>query len=150
MISTPTPTEIDRDSEKPFAYSQEYHRCWPYLEAALAPAALTLPDGALLPSHTKGDIWTRILKRQAFFWAGNNCALITELITNPTGLKSHHIWLAGGDLDEIVAMVEPHVENFGRQHACHQQTGNGRRGWLRKFHGYEEIGVRKRKTLLTP
>ena len=140
MTSTPTPT-VER---------ADFDRCWPLLDDALMPAALVLPDGTMLPSHRKEHIWWRIAHGQAYFWPGAESALLTELVTNPTGLKSNHIWLAGGNLEEIVAIVEPHIENFGRQHACHQHTGNGRRGWLRKFHGYEEIGVRKRKTLLTP
>ena len=126
----------------------EFERCWPWLEASLAKGALRMSDGSLLPTHRKHHIWQRIVERKSLFWSHDDCALISELLTAPSGLKSHLIWLAGGNLDAIVAMVEPHVENFGREHDCHQQTGNGRRGWLRKFHGYEELGVRKRKSLL--
>ena len=123
----------------------EFERCWPWLEAALEFGAFK-HNGVTIPSHRKEHVWERILSGRSLFWPGECCAIITEIHVSPTGLRSHHNWLAGGDLDEIVAMM-PDIEDYGRQQGCHQQTGSGRRGWLRAFEGYREIGIRKAKPL---
>ncbi len=125
----------------------EFERCWPWMEAALAEGAF-LHNGKVWPSHNKEHVWERIVKGKCFFWPGKDCVIITEILTSPTGIKSHHTWLAGGKLEEIVTMM-PKIEAWGRKHGCHRQTGSGRRGWLRAFEGYREIGTRKEKSLLT-
>ncbi len=125
---------------------KEFERCWPWLEASLDFAAFKL-NGKVWPSHLKQHVWERFCANKSRFWPGDNCAIVTEIHTSPTGLKNHHTWLAGGDLEEIVAMM-PTIEAFGARNGCHQQTGSGRRGWLRAFDGYHEIGVRKAKPLI--
>lgn len=125
---------------------KEFERCWPWLEASLDFAAFKINDKTW-PSHRKEHVWDRIIKGRSFFWPRETCALITEIHTSPTGLMNHHTWLAGGNLDEIVASM-PLVEAWGKRRGCQQQTGSGRRGWLKKFQGYHEIGVRKAKPLV--
>ena len=124
----------------------EFERCWPWLRASLEVNAFR-HDGKLWFTHNKDHVWERIATGKAIFWPGKECVVITEFYTTPTGLVSHHNWLAGGKLDEIVAMM-PAIEDYGRKHGAHRQTGSGRRGWLKAFDGYREIGVRKEKSLL--
>lgn len=95
-------------------------------------------------THTKEQVWQRIVSGKTFFWIGKECAILTEFHITPNGIKNHHTWLAGGELEEIVGMM-PAIEEWGRKHGCHRQTGSGRRGWLRAFEGYREIGIRKVK-----
>ena len=128
-------------------FRKEFERCWPFLRDSLEYAAFKKPDGTLWFSHTKEDVWERLETGKSFFWPGDKCAIVTEFHTSPTGLKSHHTWLAGGDLDEIVKKMQE-VEKWGKEHGAHRQTGSGRRGWLKAFKGYREIGVRKEKSLL--
>lgn len=125
---------------------EEFLRCWPWLDAALEQGALR-HNGTIWKTHNIEHVWQRIIDGRSYFWPSKNCAIITEFYVSPTGLKSHHNWLAGGELDEIVAMM-PKVEGFGRDNGSHRQTGSGRRGWLRAFTGYEEIGVRRQKSFL--
>src|SRR6266446_1686618 len=120
--------------------AEAFERFWPLLLASLQPSGLVCPDGKLWLPHNKQSIWERISRGDAMLWPGEASAILTEVYQSPTGLRSHHTWLAGGDLDEIVYMMES-VEQWGREHGCHRQTGSGRKGWLRKFVGYEEIGV---------
>ena len=127
------------------ALQSEFERCWPWIEASLEFGAYK-HNGKIWPTHGKKHVWDRIYSGRAFFWPGKDCVFITEFINSPTGLKSHHNWLAGGDLDEIKSMM-PVIEAWGKKHGCHRQLGSGRRGWLRAFDGYEEIGVRKQKDL---
>src|SRR5215831_11544676 len=120
--------------------AEEFDRCWPWLEASLEFAAFR-HKGMMLPTHHKEHVWERIRTKRSMFWPGDDCALVTEFYMTPTSIKSHHTWLAGGDLQAIVAAM-PAIEEWGRICECHQQTGSGRRGWLRAFEGYHEIGVR--------
>lgn len=135
--------------EDPTTSHAEFKRVWPWLEASIVPSALALPDGALWLPHDYMSVLTRVMNCQALLWVGEASAIVTEIYDSPTRLRSHHMWLAGGNKDEIVAMV-PYTEDWGRAHGCHQQTGSGRKGWIREFTGYEEIGTRKRKSLLSP
>lgn len=136
-----------RQMELPLSTARaEFERCWPWLEASLEFGAFK-HGGKIWVSHTKEDVWGRIVSGRCHFWPASESALITEFFTAPTGLKSHHNWLFGGDLSEIVSRM-PAVEEFGRKHGAHRETGSGRRGWLRVFDGYKEIGVRKEKALI--
>jgi len=128
------------------ALRAEFERCWPWLEASLEFGAFQ-HNGKPWPTHYKQHVWDRLINGRSFLWPADDCVFITEFNDSPTGLKSHHTWLAGGDLTAIVTMM-PEVEDWGRRQGCHRQTGWGRRGWLRAFDGYEEIGVRKAKSLL--
>lgn len=125
---------------------EEFERCWPWMEASLAHMAFE-HNGKIWPTHRREHLWERIATRRVMFWPGSNFAIITEFHTSPTGLKSHHTWLAGGELEGIVKAM-PTIENWGRANDCQRQTGNGRRGWLRAFDGYHEVGVRKAKSLI--
>lgn len=123
----------------------EFDRCWPWLEKSLEFAAFK-HNGKVWMTHHKEHVWFRILMGKSYFWPGKNCAILTEIHESPTGVKDHHTWLAGGDLKEIKAMM-PDIERWGKEQGCHRQTGSGRRGWLRVFNDYHEIGVRKAKNL---
>ncbi len=124
----------------------DFDRLWPYLRAALERVAFK-HNGRVWVSHRKEHVWERIASGKAFLWPGKESAIITEFYVTPTGLKSHHTWLAGGKLEEIVAMM-PTIEDWGRKNGCHRQTGSGRAGWLKVFDGYHAIGVRKEKSLI--
>lgn len=126
----------------------EFERCWPWLEASLEPVAYVHDDIAY-PTHCKLHVWQRIVTGRAKLWPGKHCVILTEFIDHPSGLRSQNTWLAGGELDEIVAMM-PSIEQWGAANGCHRQIGNGRKGWLRAFTGYREFGVRKQKDLLAP
>src|SRR6185369_6707498 len=105
-------------------------------------------NGKAWPTHYKEHVWEAISKNRAFLWPGETCVLVTEILTAPTGLKSHNTWLAGGNLDEIVRLT-PSVEAWGRAQGCHRQLGTGRRGWLKVLSGYKECAVRRSKDMLT-
>jgi len=136
-------------SAEPADAEQEFERLWPLLLASLEPSGLMCPNGKLWLPHNKASIWERIARGDALLWPGEASVILTETYQSVTGLRSHHNWLAGGELEEIKYMMGA-VEQWGRNHGCHRQTGSGRRGWLKEFTGYEEIGVRKQKCLLPP
>lgn len=126
----------------------EFDRCWPWMEEALESVAYRYGNVVWPPYH-KEHIWQRIENKRAVFWPGRDCAILTEIVNYPTGLKDHNTWLAGGKLTEIRDMI-PGIEEWGRANGCHRQVGSGRRGWVRVFDGYREFASRKDKVLLTP
>lgn len=116
---------------------EEFDRCWPWLEGSLEAYGKT---------HTKEQLWEVILYRKAFFWPGESCAILANIITYPACPPRLNLWLMGGNLKEIVKMV-PAVEAFGKQKGCDRVIACGRRGWLRVLDGYQEYGTRRFKRL---
>jgi len=96
---------------------------------------------ALEPGCAREDeLVAELTAGQAQLWAGARCALVTQCVRDPSGL-SLHVWLAGGDLDEILAL-RPGLEAWGRAMGCTRLTLNGRKGWARVLrpHGFRPAG----------
>ncbi len=90
-------------------------------------------------THTLEDIWDGIVDGTFQFWPGEKSAVITEVQIYPQK-KTMHIFLAGGDLNELLEM-EKSVRAFAETIGCNSMSISGRRGWLRIFErdGWEEI-----------
>jgi len=100
--------------------SEEWTRCRPWIEAALEYA-----DGAMLIE----DVEENIRNGKYQFWPGFAAAAITEIAIYPR--KRHLlIVLAGGDMEEIIAMF-PSMKSFGCFHGCEKLVEAGRTGWER-------------------
>lgn len=101
----------------------------------------------LLPAlidGTEDDLVDEISRGLAQLWTGRHAALVTQLV-RPASI---HCWLAGGDLDEILALM-PGVESYGRAMGCAFATVDGRRGWARVLrpYGYLPVGSELQKVL---
>lgn len=109
---------------------KEFQRCKPYFEAALEYTKGT---------HTIDDIWDGVVQGRYHFWPGEKSAIITDIEVYPQR-RVMHIFLAGGDLDELLEM-EKSVEAFAQSIGCNSVSISGRRGWLRVFKddGWQEI-----------
>lgn len=95
-----------------------------------------------LGSHSLEDIREQLLDPDGGLdlWAGERSALVTEITKFPR-LTRMHLWLCGGDMDELRAML-PSVESYGEAMGCTQFTTAGRPGWdrvMRPF-GYVPAG----------
>jgi hypothetical protein len=99
--------------------AQEWKRCRPFIEAALEYA----------PTHTIEDVEQGIQLGIYIFWPASKSAAITEIHVYPQA-KHMHIFLAGGDLDELRSMV-PIWQSWARFNGCSKVTLCGRRGWER-------------------
>ena len=99
--------------------AQEWKRCRAYIEDALA----------FVTTHTIEDVEAGILAGLYVFWPASKSALITEIHVFPR-TKHMHIFLAGGDLDELRGMV-PMLQSWARFNGCSKVTLCGRRGWER-------------------
>jgi hypothetical protein len=102
-------------------------RCAPYLQAALDRD----------PTHSLDDVRREVEAGECQFWPGERCAALTKLIHTPNTV-SLHIWLAGGDLEELKRMlvaVEAHAKAWG----CDRVLIYGRPGWGRVLDGYSPL-----------
>jgi hypothetical protein len=99
--------------------AQEWKRCRDYIADALA----------YVTTHTIEDIEQGIAAGKYVFWPAGKSAAITEIHEFPR-TKHMHIFLAGGDLDELRGMV-PMFQSWARFNGCSKVTLCGRRGWER-------------------
>ena len=109
---------------------EEFIRCRDYIEAALEYTKGT---------HTIQDIWDGIVTGNFQFWPGEKSAVVTEIQIYPQA-KVMHIFLAGGDLEELLEM-EKSVRAYAKTIGCNSMSISGRRGWLRIFErdGWKEV-----------
>lgn len=110
---------------------REYDRVWPFLEPAV-----DRTEGA----HDRKTVWSAIASNKAQLWPGQKSAVVTEVVTHPTGLKSLTYWLAGGDLEELQFM-EKQIAEFARSMGCTRVEIYGRRGWLKALTDYQDAGT---------
>lgn len=75
-------------------------------------------------------------------WPGERSVAVTEVIRHPTE-RTCHIWLAGGDLDELRTMF-PACERWARHIGCARMTIVGRDGWGRAW--TKDAGFRPKST----
>lgn len=107
----------------------EIARCQEWIEGALEYSGGT---------HTFKDIVDGILSQQYQFWPAERGCAITEIVVFPQK-KVLHIFLAGGEMDQIVDMDDSAVY-FAKSQGCDSVTIAGRRGWKRVLSekGYSE------------
>jgi hypothetical protein len=91
----------------------------------------------------------RIVTGIARFMCSENAAIIAEIRLYPGGARDVHGLVAAGDKDEIVNILIPQAEEWGRQNACVAGVVESRPGWARalKPSGYEVSQVTVRKEL---
>ena len=99
--------------------AQEWKRCRHWIEDALARVS----------THTIDDIEFGLAQCKYVFWPATKSAAVTEIQEFPRA-KHMHIFLAGGDLDELRGMV-PMWQSWARFNGCSKVTLCGRRGWER-------------------
>lgn len=93
----------------------------------------------------EAEVFGLLISNQAQLWRGERSAMVLQLMTPPPIV---HIWLAGGDLDDLLSM-RGGMEAWGRSQGCEAVTINGRQGWRRVLgrFGYEPDGDELRKAL---
>ena len=109
-----------------------WDRLSPLLQPALDRAGNT---------HALSDVLDDINRGNVSFLPGEKSALVFETMVFP--LKTVlTIWLAGGDLNELVEMYQ-HVERFARQNDVNEIKIMGRPGWVKSAEkqGFQPIGT---------
>lgn len=107
----------------------EMERCREWIEAALEYGGGT---------HDFDDVVESVKSGFMQFWPADDACAVTEIITYPKK-KVLHIFLAGGNMDTIVAMNES-AEYFAKLNGCSGMSIAGRKGWKRVLttKGYRE------------
>lgn len=104
----------------------EYERFRPLFAEAL--------DGRL---YNIGYLDSLVLSMRAQCWFTDNAAIVTELKEYPTGARVIHGLVAAGDLGEIVNVLIPRAEEWGRSLGCVLAIIESRPGWGRALKDYE-------------
>lgn len=96
---------------------------------------------------TEAQLLEDILSGRVQLWAGEAAALVTQRVWED-GVLRLHIWLAGGDLAEILSL-RPGLEAWARGQGCRHITIDGRAGWSRVLRrlGYSAVGHQLQRTL---
>lgn len=101
----------------------EWLRCRPWIEAAVEHCRET---------HTIEDIEHGIEDGTYRFFSMPNCAAVVRIIQYPRK-KCLNYFLVGGDLNELMTKMEPHLTAWAKTQGCTVATLVGRAGWLRKL-----------------
>lgn len=101
--------------------ASEWGRCSHWIAAALEHSG---------GSHHIEDVRLMCETGEARFIPGERSAAVVEVIEYPR-LNRLHLWLNGGDMDELVNVLLPIAEAWGRENGCTQVTTAGRPGWDR-------------------
>lgn len=101
----------------------DWQRCKGWIEAALEKAGRT---------HTIEDVQAGIEAGDYQFWAGEACAVVTEIHEHPR-CKVAFVWLLGGSLKEACGAVLPCIETWARINGCARVMSGGyaRPGWAK-------------------
>lgn len=97
----------------------------------LIEAALEYQD-----THNITDVERELANDRAQLWCGKKSALITQVEDHPRG-KKVRVWLAGGDLGELVKMLTE-VEQWAAEQKCLSVVIQGRHGWARVLKNYTQ------------
>ena len=88
-------------------------------------------------THSLGDVARAIIDGEAQHWRGERSEIITEIKSFPM-MKVCRVWLAGGDMTELVDVMLPDVEAWAKENGCARVEIVGRKGWKRALPNYRE------------
>lgn len=80
-------------------------------------------------THTLQDVVESIYAGRMQLWPAERGCAVTEIVVYPQK-KVLHVFLAGGDMDQLFEMIKPAAE-WAREQGCTAMTLAGRLGWQR-------------------
>jgi hypothetical protein len=86
-------------------------------------------------THLLVDVWKAIEDGLMQFWPGERSVVVTEVTVYPR-MKVVGLFLAGGDLSEILEDMLPCIERWAVAHGASRITGAGRKGWAKVMSDY--------------
>ena len=96
----------------------ELDRCRGWIESALEYGGGT---------HLFSDIVTSIVEGKMHLWPAKDSCLVTEITVFPRK-KVLHVFLGGGNLEEIISMHDSVIQ-WAKDQGCESLTMTGRHGW---------------------
>jgi hypothetical protein len=103
----------------------EFERLAHHIDAALAYSGDT---------HSSLDVLDAIKDGKAQFFPLENSVIVTEIVDYPKKAVCR-IWLAGGDMGELIK-AEKELVKWARDHGCSGMEIIGRKGWERQLKDY--------------
>tara|TARA_B100000902_G_scaffold264479_1_gene250597 strand:- start:36 stop:416 length:381 start_codon:yes stop_codon:yes gene_type:complete len=113
----------------PLKLGVEYLRCVEFLRPAID----------IHKTHSLLDIFGMLVSGHAFLVALKNSAGILEIVEYPK-YKSCRIWLAGGEMDELLK-VYPKIQEWAKYKKCKKIEIIGRKGWEKVFKDHKKEAV---------
>ena len=126
---------MKRISQLSDQFNAEWARAKPLLQPAL--------DRQDRHGYTLADIYDMLSAGQCHLWTDNHSAAVTHVSVHPRG-RICVIWLAGGELPEIIAGIEdPQNLAWARSIGCVAVEVHGRTGWTKALRqsGFEARSV---------
>lgn len=80
--------------------------------------------------QTADDALRAVQNDEAQLWAGEKSVMVTR-VTDYSQSRLASIWLAGGDMTELVETMLPQVETWAKANGCDGIALAGRKGWQR-------------------
>ena len=96
----------------------ELQRCRQWIESALEYSGGT---------HLYEDVVTAVVEGKMQLWPAEKSCLVTEITVFPRK-KVLHVFLGGGNLEEIISMHDSVIE-WAKDQGCESLTMTGRKGW---------------------
>jgi len=110
----------------PTSSLDELERLAHHIEAALAYSGDT---------HSLIHVVDAIKDGSAQFFPLENSVIVTEIVDYPKRAVCR-IWLAGGEMDELIE-AEKSIVEWARSHGCDGMEIIGRKGWERQLKDYK-------------
>lgn len=90
-------------------------------------------------THTFEDVVDGVTSGRMQLWPAERGCAVTEIVVYPKK-RVLHVFLAGGEMETIVSMIDSATE-WGKAQGCTSMTISGRRGWERVLgrHGYKPV-----------
>lgn len=88
-------------------------------------------------THSLESVLGAVERGAAQAWCGERSTIITEILDLPLK-RVCRIWLAGGDMHELVNEMLPNVEAWAKDNGCARVEIIGRAGWKRVLPEYNE------------
>ena len=85
-------------------------------------------------THDFDDVKERIINGQLQLWPAQRGCAVTEIVVYPKK-KVLHVFLAGGEMDQIIDMIDSAVA-WSKTQGCTSMTIAGRHGWKRVLANY--------------
>lgn len=106
---------------------EQWARCLPFLRPAI---------DRLGGTHLPDDVYRQIAMDESQFWPMERSAAVTEVVVYPQ-IMACNVFLAGGDLDEIVEWQKPGgaLERWAFALGCSRIETTGRPGWAKAADG---------------
>lgn len=121
-------------------WSDNPRQDWAVAEPHIAAALADLDQG-----FTTDDVLEMILDKDVHLIVGEKSAMCVEGLQTP-GMRILHIWLAGGDLDEL-REGEKKFSGEWKKVGFNRISITGRSGWKRVLSGYKQTAILLSKEL---